>query len=79
MKGVGIPDYFIYAKCRCISGEFTKSGVTLTWSANAYLKNIVNRIEKELAVLRTSTCPMYLEYNPELDETPLLHGSEISK
>ena len=33
---------------------------------------------KKVGVLRAYTCPMDPDYHPELDETPLLNGSDIS-
>eukprot|EP00979_Chaetoceros_neogracilis_P009185 scaffold2090_cov151-Chaetoceros_neogracile.AAC.2 len=78
MKGVGEPEYFIGAEMGRVKVDYTESGFTSTWSAKTYLTNVIDRIEKQLGVLRAYTCPMDPDYHPELDETPLLNGSDIS-
>ena len=61
-----------------LNGEYTDSRSTSTWSTKTYLTNVITRIEKEHGILQAYTCPMDLDYHPELDESTLLHGDEIS-
>ena len=79
MKGVGVPDYFIGAEYGRIKGNYTDRGVTSTWSAKTYLKNVIEKIEKIYGNLRNYTCPMDPDYHPELDESELLSTEDISK
>ena len=78
IKGIGEPEYFIGAEIGRVKGEYAESGVTSTWSARTYLANIIDRIEKQLGVLRAYTCPMDPDYHPELDESAITYGSNIS-
>jgi len=52
-----VPDYFLGAEFGRINGEFTDRGVTSTWSAKTYLKNVIDCFEQLLGNLRTFTCP----------------------
>ena len=78
LKGVGMPDYFLGAEFGRINGEFTERGVTSTWSAKTYLKNVIDRFERLLGNLRTYTCPMDPDYHPELDDSPMLGPTDKS-
>lgn len=55
-----------------INGEFTKRGVTSTWSVKTYLKNVIDRFEQLLGNLRTYKCPMDPDYHPETNDSPML-------
>ena len=79
VRGVGDPDYYLGAEYGRVKGDFTESGTTSSWSAKTYLKNVIDKIEKIVGHLRTYTIPMDPEYHPELDESALLSGNEISK
>ena len=79
LKGVGIPDYYLGAEYGRIKAEYTKKGTTSTWSAKTFITNVLDKIERIFGVLRTYTTPMDPDYYPELDESPILSGEEVSK
>ena len=79
VRGVGEPDYYLGAEYGRLRGNFTESGVTSSWSAKTYLRNVIDKIEKIVGHLRTYTVPMDPEYHPELDESPQMVGEDISK
>ena len=79
VRGISEPDYYLGAEYGRVNGDFTERGVTSSWSAKTYLKNVIDKIERIFGVLRTYTVPMDPDYHPELDESPLLNGEEVSK
>ncbi len=79
LKGVGVPDYYLGAEYGRVNGEYTASGSTSTWSAKTFLRNVIDKIERIFGKLRSYTVPMDPEYYPEVDESTLLRGEDISK
>lgn len=81
MEGVGVPEYHIGAECGRVKGEYKERGETSTQSVKTFLKNTIERVERELDTsLRTYTCPIDPDNHPDMDETRILNGSaEISK
>ena len=52
----------------------------MAWSAKTYIKTVSERIEGLLEVtLRQWQSPMLDSYHPELEDSPFLDGSDISK
>ena len=78
VRGIGEPDYYLGAEYGRVRGDYTESGVTSSWSAKTYLKNVIDKIEKVVGHLRTYTIPMDPEYHPELDESAMVVGNDIS-
>ena len=51
--------------------------VTKFFSAQTYIKNVIEKIEKLIGVtLRNYESPMEAKYHPELDESPTLDEAE---
>ncbi len=74
LKGVGVPEYYFGGDM-----ELGKDG-NMSWSAKAYIKNVSNRIAKLFETcLRSRDSPMVEDYHSELDTSPFLEGSEVSK
>ena len=74
LKGVGSPEYYSGADV-----EFDKNIGLWKWSAKTYIKNVCTRLEKLLEVtLKNYGSPMEAGDHPELDETDLLYGNDIS-
>ena len=74
LKGVGTPEYYNGADI-----EFDEDRNCWTMSAKTYIKNVCERIEKLLNVtLKNYDSPLIVGDHPELDESDLMAGSEIS-
>jgi hypothetical protein len=74
LKGVGIPEYYNGA-------DVELNDKTKKWSmfAKTYIKNVTERIEGLLEIkLKCYGSPMITDDHPELDESELLVGKEIS-
>jgi hypothetical protein len=73
LKGIGLPDYYSGADWSC-----DKDG-DICLSAKTYVKNVCEKIEKLLDVkLKNYGSPLEPGDHPEMDETDLLTGEEIS-
>ena len=74
LKGVGIPEYFSGADI-----EYDESKGCWIYSAKTYVKSVCEHIEKLLNIkLKNYGSPMEAGDHPELDDTDMLFGSEIS-
>jgi len=74
LKGVGVPEYYSGA-------DIDRDPDTGCWtmSAQTYIKGVVGRIEKLLdTTLRNYGSPMTSGDHPEIDDTDLLYGNDIS-
>ncbi len=73
LKGVGVPEYYL--------GDYMEVGKdgNMSLSAKIYIKNITESMEKLMEkCLKSWEIPMTEDYHPELDESPLLQGSEAA-
>jgi hypothetical protein len=74
LKGVGEPDYYSGADM-----SYNPKGKFWEMSAKTYIKNTIARIEKLLdTVLKAYNSPLEAGDHPELDDTDLLYGEDIS-
>jgi hypothetical protein len=74
LKGVGIPEFYNGA-------DITRNPITKHWemSAKTYVLETVKKIEKLLDIsLKNYGSPLEVGDHPELDDTDLLFGEEIS-
>jgi hypothetical protein len=78
LKGVGVPEYYLGGD---MFQQRDDSGNTfLATSAKTYIKNVTDKIEKLLDVtLKGYETPMDPKYHPEIDESELLDGDNVSK
>ena len=78
LKGFSFPDYYLggdYAKTTNSRGE--KASYL---SAKTYVKNVCAKIESAFDLkLQPSNLPFDPKYHPEIDDSPLLPPSEVSK
>jgi hypothetical protein len=73
LRGIGIPDYYSGADWTC-----DKDG-DICLSAKTYIKNVCDKIEKLFDVkLKNYGSPLESGDHPEMDESDLLTGEEIS-
>jgi hypothetical protein len=78
LKGVGSPEYYLGGDV--FTQRDPNSVVLLATSAKTYIKNIVDKIEKLFEVtLKGYETPMDVKYHPELDDSELLDGDDVSK
>lgn len=74
LKGVGIPEYYNGADV-----GFDNESQCWSLSAHTYVKNITEKLEKLLEVhLKNYNSPMETGDHPELDESDLLYGGDIT-
>jgi len=79
LKGVGEPEYYLG---RDVDGSanLEKDGDKTKLSAKTYIKNMVDRVEKEFNItLRNYHSSLEGGYHPELDTTPLLNDDGITR
>ena len=78
LKGFSFPDYYLggdYVKTTNSRGE--KASYL---SAKTYVKNVCAKIESTFDLkLQPSNLPFDPKYHPEIDDSPLLPPSEVSK
>ena len=80
LKGTGVPEYYLGGNIEEIDWKQSPKGKTYALSARTYIKNITEKIEKMFETeLRHSQSPMDSSYKPEIDETELLSGIEVTK
>ena len=77
-KGVGEPEYYLGADV--IRKKVPGCSYITTMSAKTYINNVCEKIERMFECkLRNYHSPLEGGYHPELDDSALLDGSEISK
>ena len=79
LKGVGQPEYYLGGDVQVLNEHWQKQGVSTGLSAQTYIKNSVEKVEKMLKTnLKSEQTPMIESDHPELDEselcTPLQHS-----
>jgi hypothetical protein len=74
LKGVGVPEYYNGADV-----EYNEKTKCWSMSAKTYIKNITQKIEELLEIkLKCYGSPMMTNDHPELDESELLIGRDVS-
>jgi hypothetical protein len=74
LKNLGVPDYYSGADI-----EFNKDKGYWEMSVNTYINNVTTRLESLLNVtLQNYGSPLEVGNHPEMDETAILFGEEIS-
>ena len=73
LKGVGEPQYYLGGDVIIhVDEHWDKQGVKMALSAETYIKNSVERLERQLGKpFGTSATPMTEADHPELDDSPL--------
>ena len=89
LKGVGVPEYYLGGNVQKVKSADSKidlapGGCTSALSAHTYIERLGSRIARLLGLedankLRHYNSPMEADYHPEVDDTPLLTGEDISK
>ena len=78
LKGEGAPEYYLGSNIDVIKADYTASGESFTISAKTFIEGFAKKIEGLLGSFKHFTNPMCPKYRPELDDSPLLVGDEIS-
>ena len=77
LKGVGKPEFYLGGD---VNMTKTARGISHTFSARTYIKNVCDKIEKMFeTTLKNYGSPLEGGYHPELDKSSLLVGDEINK
>ena len=80
LKGVGEPQYYLGGDVIIhVDEHWDKQGVKMALSAETYIKNSVERLERQLdKPFGTSSTPMAEADHPELDDSPLCSEKEAT-
>ena len=78
LKGVGEPQYYLGGDVIIhVDEHWDKQGVKMALSAETYIKNSIERLERQLdKPFGTSSLPMAEADHPELDDSPLCSEKE---
>ncbi len=79
LKGVGTPVYYLGGDVLELDDAWIKEGITMATSAETYIKNAVERYERETKqTFGVYFCPMSPDYHSEEDDSPLLGPKDSS-
>jgi hypothetical protein len=79
LKGVGKPEYYLGGNVEYMDDGWKKQGIRYALSAQTYIHNAVEKIERITGgTLRSARTPFAESYHPELDDSELLSKSDGS-
>jgi hypothetical protein len=81
MKGVGKPQYYLGGDVDELGEEWAREGITTAFSARTYIQNCLPKLAKMIGKEQFPkfSTPHDENYHPELDLSPLLSPTDISK
>ena len=77
-KGDGETQYFLGGDVNKVKADYSTLGYTFELSAKTYIVGLADRVEKILGPFKHFHFPMDPSYHPELDESSLLVGDDIT-